>query len=227
MISVIVPQWGHSALTRACVQTFLQTHPEGYEVLVVDDGSGPEDVDAIRALRSDRVRVLFQNHRGVSSAWNLGAVAASGGVLVFLNNDVLSQGPWLHRLVQPILQGRAELTGVAWRNETGVRGLQAGPWVTSRFLQGWCWAVRAETFHQLGRIDETMTCYWSDTDFQLRLIKDRGEDVRVCVNDLPIRHHGHQTTKMMADRRQTWCQDRNEFLRKWSLNNETAAVADL
>src|SRR5690606_2251566 len=111
----------------------------------------------------------------------------TGDVLLFLNNDTRTQGPWLTALVSPLFGASSTahddppglpppptlMTGVRRRREPELpRSLprDAG----SLLLEGWCFAVRRETFLELGGFDERLRLYYSDTDFQCRLLQRGG-----------------------------------------------------
>ena len=89
---------------------------------------------------------------------------------------------------------------------------------TEQFLQGWCVAVSRDDFCDLGGFDEAMSLYWSDTDFQARLLKSHGADHTklAAVSQLPLRHQSHQTTRHLSDRRRIWRDNRETFIRKWA-----------
>ncbi len=76
-----------------------------HELLVVDNGSTPEDMLYLRQLaeRDARVVVLSgHGNVGFARAANLGARSASGDVLVFLNPDAFLQPDCVARLVAEI-----------------------------------------------------------------------------------------------------------------------------
>lgn len=80
-----------------------QTHPPG-EVIVADDGSTDRTADV---AERGRVTVLRLEHRGPALARNVGAEAASGEVLVFLDGDMRCAPEFVERLVAPIAAGEA------------------------------------------------------------------------------------------------------------------------
>lgn len=219
--TIVIPQHGRSELTRACVASLRRTEPDAGPILIVDDGSpGHESPDAI-AADFDGVVVCRRPHRGVTAAWN-GALRTIGSrFVVFLNNDVVAEGPFLRRLIGPLESGAASMTGPALRTEGNLPEplLRALP--TRTFLQGWCLAAESGLLRAVGGFDESLRLYWSDTDLQLRLFQRRGRPSRpiVCVPGLPLRHLGHRTTRHVADRRRIWSQDRAAFVRKWATEN--------
>src|SRR5436853_333315 len=87
-VSCIVPVFqGERYLRDAIASILAQTSPP-FEVIVVDDGSSDRSV-AIAESFGPPIRVLRQDHRGVSAARNHGVRAARGALLAFLDADDL------------------------------------------------------------------------------------------------------------------------------------------
>lgn len=74
------------------------------EVIVVDDGS--TDCTARIAYREEAL-VITTQQRGPARARNLGAWAASGDILVFLDGDMSASRTFIDRLTEPIMAGKA------------------------------------------------------------------------------------------------------------------------
>lgn len=84
--SVIIPAYNSAAtLARAVESVDAQSWP-AHEIIVVDDGSTDDTLQIARGF-GDRVQVLHQSNAGVSAARNLGAEAATGNWLAFLDAD--------------------------------------------------------------------------------------------------------------------------------------------
>jgi len=216
--TLIIPQYNHSNLTRDCLRSLTQWESAPVEVVVVDDGSTPQCRAQIESLSLPHMKVVAQPHTGVSAAWNRGAAAATSSYLVFLNNDTLFHGPVIQRLLAPLRSGLALLAGSSIRRETALPKSILRELPTEQFLQGWCVAVSRDDFCDLGGFDEAMSLYWSDTDFQARLLKSHGVDHTklAAVSQLPLRHQSHQTTRHLSDRRRIWRDNRETFIRKWA-----------
>ena len=87
-ISAVVPTRNRPSQTVEAVKSILsQTRPPD-EVIVVDDGSTDDTVDAIERLGGD-VTVIRREQAGVSAARNAGIEAASGEWIAFLDSDDL------------------------------------------------------------------------------------------------------------------------------------------
>ncbi len=86
MISVVLPTFNRAwtlakALDSALAQDYLNR-----EIIVVDDGS----TDGTRELLAgykDKIRVLFQDNKGVSAARNLGIRESRGSFIALLDSD--------------------------------------------------------------------------------------------------------------------------------------------
>jgi hypothetical protein len=85
-ISVVIPTHERPSMVVRAVASAL-AQPAVREVIVVDDGSGPEVAAAVRDVRDKRVRFLRQDQGGGCRARNLGARHATADWLVFLDDD--------------------------------------------------------------------------------------------------------------------------------------------
>ena len=97
--SIVIPVYGQFAHTLACLRA-LAAHPPAtpFEVIVVDDGSRDETVDALPHITGVRYHRRAANG-GFIAACNDGASLARGETLVFLNNDTVPQPGWLDALL--------------------------------------------------------------------------------------------------------------------------------
>lgn len=232
-VTVIVPQFGSCHLTEQCVRTFRAAHVLGPHLLVVDDGTPPAELAPHRWRLQMNAELLERTHAGVTAAWNAGLEASRSRWLVFLNNDVVTHGPWLQSLLAPLVAGQAELTGVAWRVERHLPTV-ASPAVASRsrfaerrLLVGWCFAIARERLLALGGFDPALELYFSDTDLQLRLRESSQlTEPLGCIEALPLGHCGHQTAHRLPDQRHQWSRDRQRFQQKWRRHWNVAALLD-
>ena len=88
-ISVIVPFYNVEAYLEECLDSILGQDFDGFEVLLVDDGS-PDGSRAIAeryAARDPRVRIITRENGGLGAARNTGVRAARGRFLTFVDSD--------------------------------------------------------------------------------------------------------------------------------------------
>jgi GT2 family glycosyltransferase len=215
--TIIVPQHNRPELTIACVQSLRAHERADWPVIVVDDGSCGDALNRTRAALSDAV-ILSQPHRGVTAAWNLGVRSVSTPFVVLLNNDVVATGPWVRQLLRPLLREEALLSGIELREERAVSPRVLSALGLRQFLAGWCFAFSARVFDAVGGFDERLRLYFSDTDFQARVIRDCGQENNRLIfqTGLPLRHAAHRSTRDLSDRHAIWLRDRAQFIGKWT-----------
>ena len=88
-LSVVIPVHNEGPRLSACLSRLLASDYEGFEVIVVDDGSNDDTVEAARQF-DVRLHCL-STCRGPAAARNAGAKIAEGDYLVFIDADV-----WVH-----------------------------------------------------------------------------------------------------------------------------------
>lgn len=93
--SVVVPTYNHAHFLATALQTVLTQTVSVREVIVVDDGSTDNTAEVL-AQFGGRIHTISQKNRGVAAARNVGAAAASGEILAFLDADDL----WLPRKLE-------------------------------------------------------------------------------------------------------------------------------
>ena len=88
-VSVIIPIYNVEGYVSKCLESLLsQTFPD-FEVLCIDDASADHSVRVIREFqqKDPRIRLLQQEHAGVSAARNLGIANARGEYIAFVDGD--------------------------------------------------------------------------------------------------------------------------------------------
>lgn len=99
-VSIVILNWNNALFTRACLDSIWR-HTAGvkYEIVLVDNGSRPDDFWQL-VSKPGKFRILrAQENRFFSEGNNLGAEDARGEFLVFLNNDVTITPNWLNALL--------------------------------------------------------------------------------------------------------------------------------
>jgi N-acetylglucosaminyl-diphospho-decaprenol L-rhamnosyltransferase len=135
-VSAIVVTHHTGQPLELCLRS-LFAEPWVDEVVIVDNGNPPDVESSLRALQADRRDVtLIQGHGnvGFSRGCNLGAVAARGAYLLFVNPDVVLHRGAVERMVQAgqgaaspwIVGGR--LLDRKGREQRGARRELLTPW---------------------------------------------------------------------------------------------------
>jgi len=221
-LSVVVVTWGELALTRRCLDTLFgcTTHPN-FEVIVVDNASPDGTVAYLQHLATQRPNLtVIANDRnlGFAAANNQGLAAATGDVLVLLNNDTeLARGWQLPLLAHLTDQGiglvgpRSDNVGNEARIATHPVG-HAEPqfWTDDLYrrhrgecfdihmLAMFCLAMRRDTHERIGPLDEGYGIGMFEDDDYAERARQLGLRV-VCANDAFVRHVGQGSFRRLIE----------------------------
>lgn len=88
IVSVIIPSYNRGWILEDAVDSVLSQDFYDFELIVVDDGSEDNTPD-ILASYGNRIKVIKQKNKGVSSARNKGITSSSGNYIAFLDSDDL------------------------------------------------------------------------------------------------------------------------------------------
>lgn len=101
MISVIIPTYNSGKYITRCVNSILNQSYTDTEIIIIDDGSTDNTKQIVTENYSDntRIRYVYQNNSGVSSARNNGLALAKGEYLVFVDSDDYAEPSYLQRLL--------------------------------------------------------------------------------------------------------------------------------
>jgi glycosyltransferase involved in cell wall biosynthesis len=122
-LSVIIPTYNRSlSLKRLLDSLSAQSYPyEGWEAIIVDDGSVDPGYDAV--LNHDypfKLHTIYQANQGAAQARNAGATQSEAKILIFLDDDIVVQPDFLVNIVQAHRQfDRAMIMGTFLLCSTG------------------------------------------------------------------------------------------------------------
>ena len=103
-----MPSYDRAHYLGAAMQSVFEQTFEDFELIVVDDGSTDGTQDLLRQVRDDRLRILGQDHQGISTAVNTGIQAAQGTYIARLDSDDVWLPEMLAILV-PVLDEQPEI----------------------------------------------------------------------------------------------------------------------
>ena len=100
VVSIIIPVYGQCDYTLRCLASIADYPPAApFEVIIVDDCSTDDSIEVLRRVQNIRLIGNSEN-KGFIRVCNIGASAAFGRYLYFLNNDTVVTLGWLDELVR-------------------------------------------------------------------------------------------------------------------------------
>jgi GT2 family glycosyltransferase len=101
-VSVVIPTCNRPDDLRRCLAALrLQRRIRPCEIVVIDNRPGPASPTTAVLREFPDVRVIEESRPGLSYARNAGFAAASGDILIAIDDDVVVPDGWLERLVAP------------------------------------------------------------------------------------------------------------------------------
>lgn len=239
--SIIIPAYNRVDYTFQCLRSLMrEVDLRRHEIIVVDDGSEDGTARLLSHLRSAVRAVGGGENRGFVHACNLGAEAARGRYLVFLNNDTLARPGWLEHLVRTAEEDPSvgavgsmlvypdgtlqEAGGVVWRDGSAWNYGRGEDAAESRFRYardadycgGASLLVRKSLFDSLGGFDERYApAYYEDVDLCFGV---RSLGFRVVYQPMSrVVHYegGTAGTDLQAGVKQYQRLNRAKFYAKW------------
>ncbi|HTK16976.1 MAG TPA: glycosyltransferase [Acidimicrobiia bacterium] len=199
-ISIVIPCYDGVEHTRVCLETLGRVITPGLacEVIVVDDASSDGTQRYLRdAARDNEWLHVLRNDRneGYLESVNRGAEAATGEILVFLNNDTISFTSWISALAGTFRRfpdagvvggkllypdGRVqEAGGMVFRDGSAAKFGAFDPALTAPlynfvrdvdYCSGALLATPRALFEELGGFDAAYAPgYYEDTDYCFRV----------------------------------------------------------
>jgi GT2 family glycosyltransferase/glycosyltransferase involved in cell wall biosynthesis len=255
-VSVVILNYNKPDLTRTCLERlWANTSGRRYEIIVVDNGSTPENVAPLRNVPGPMRLLRLDINRFFGEGNNIGAELARGTYVLFLNNDAFVTPGWLEPLVgrleqEPLLggvgprflypDGRVQEAG-AFIGPDGVAvqvgkfGVYASDDVEEDHVVDYCSAacflMRRDFFLEIGGFEYAYEpAYYEDVDLCLK-IAARGLFVGYCSQShvVHIENATSSTHREGLGLHNIIDVNRQQFLRGWGerLAARDAAVASL
>lgn len=236
-LSVVIPVYNAPAELRVCLASLERTALKGYELILVDNASGPETRRLISARRG-AVKIRNRSNLGFAKAVNQGLAAASGDYIAVVNSDVAffdgglqglaacldsdplagAVGPLTNRTVgvqRVVLEPALEKSADSLKTFAQAMRLKfPGDSFEVHRLVGFCFMLRREAYLSVGRLDERFVtgCY-EDIDYSLRL-RQAGWKLKVA-KDVFVWHRHHASFSGHEHFHSCAVKNREVFVDKW------------
>ena len=101
-VSIVIPHWNNVDVLSECLESFSTTDFDSVETIVVDNASTDNSVASVRSNYPNVKLIENDKNYGYAGGCNIGAEAASGDFLIFLNNDTVQEKDWISNLIKTI-----------------------------------------------------------------------------------------------------------------------------
>lgn len=221
LLSVVIPTMNKVALLRQTLAALAHQVPEPdgpWEIVVVNDGSTDATAEFLATQdqwRNPQLRTVSPPQNvGRARARNLGAQAAQGTYLLFLDDDIVAPPDLVSAHLKVLAEHpgwgtigyavtAAELVDAPHFHYLDTRGaarLPAGP-APGRYFVTQNAAVPRETFLAVGGFDEGFSAYgFEDMEVAFRLEDQGGLRFRALPKPVPRHVHHHTFAEYFAKR---------------------------
>jgi GT2 family glycosyltransferase len=244
-VSIIILNWNKSALTLKCLDGIRHTPiSNSYETIIVDNGSAPHELEHLKAgLDASSVLISLDRNMFFGGGCNIGAKAARGTFLLFLNNDVLvtpgsvdglvaqyrssfSPGAIGPKFLYPnghLQEAGAFVLASGWTFQQGKGGSQPdqhfarGVHIVD-YCSAACLLMKRDTFVTYGGFDPIFEpAYFEDVDLCFRL---RANGLYTYyASDITVYHEEQATSAALWSREEFLAinvTNHRKFLQRWS-----------
>ena len=193
-VSVVIPTFNGAALLETCLRSLLAQRYAPIELIVVDGGSTDGSSELVRRMAPTAMLVDAPGNPGFAAACNLGVEAASGELLVILNNDTELEPDAIGQMVRvtslrperlaavnamtrradlhPVIDSFGVIVGMYGFGIPRYAGfIDFGQFAqeTELFSASFtCVMIPRVAWELIGRLDERYGYYYEDVDWSLR-----------------------------------------------------------
>ncbi|MGV8941723.1 MAG: glycosyltransferase [Lysobacter sp.] len=246
-ISVVVLTYNNLAFTKACLKS-IEVHSDyrNLEVIVVDNASSDGTVDFLAEWEAEnsagghaRRVILNQDNLGFAAGNNVGLAAATGDVLLMLNNDTFVTPGWVRTLhshlkrnvqlglVGPVTnnignEARIDISYVDMAQMVEQAGyytrMHAGLAIPMQTLAFFCVMMPRAVYDSVGGLDEAFGLGFFEDDDYCRRVQQAGWQIE-CAEDVFVHHELSASFNQVGADKKKELFDRNKAMyeSKWGL----------
>ncbi|GAB1545033.1 glycosyltransferase [Scytonema sp. NUACC21] len=182
-VSVVIPAYNAMPYLRETMESVLNQTFNGFEVIVVNDGSLDETENWVSQIQDSRVKLISQENQGLAGARNTGILHAKGEYIAFLDADdtweptklekqacILDRNPEVGLVYTWVayINEQSQSTGKVFKNQS-----EGNVWkqLTEHNIVecGSVAMVRRTCFEDCGVFDRNLGSYVEDWDMWLRI----------------------------------------------------------
>lgn len=207
MISVVIPSYNRRDCVLALLKDVYAQKGVEMEVIVVDDRSPDDSVEAIRREFPQVTLLVNEKNGGPAVTRNRGIRAAKGDIVVGFDSDVTIPDEHLLSKVEARFKALPKVTGLAfrlfkpdgksedtprWWHPVPIESYADKEFFTSYF-SGTAYAFRREELVKAGMYPEILYMHYEEVELAFRII-DQGGSILHCP-ELVALHHANEVSR--------------------------------
>lgn len=204
LISTIIVTFNSEKWIENCVNSLITQHSDfKQEIIIVDNNSTDNTVNIIEREFASKIKLIKSSNIGFGAGNNLGVKHAQGDYLFFVNPDTVAAKNSLAILINPLVNENVvttpkitilnnedkintcgnllHFTGFGFVNHFEAASKDFTEDFTVPAISGAAFAMRKETFIDLGMFDEDFFLYMEDSELSWRINKAK-LPVLCCTN---------------------------------------------
>jgi len=212
-VSIIILSYNNKKYLQALIRSLEITITKDCELVIVDNNSNKVTRNYLEKYKKEQNKyriILLDKNIGYSAGNNIGAKAAKGEHLVFLNNDMVVCHRWLQPLLKELKKRNTGIVGAKLLfpdkkiQHAGLstffnmypfsrkyrvpqeKDMEKTP-VKVMAVTGACLGIRKDLFHKVGGFDERFKLVFQDLDLCYKVLK-KGKNV-VYRPDAKLYHY--------------------------------------
>ncbi len=245
LVSIVIPVYNKLEFTKKCLESISRNSADSnYEIIVVDNASTDGTGDYLRGLARTGAAirpVINTQNLGFVGACNLGARAARGEYVLFLNNDTQVQAKWLSSLVD-LAEKKGDCGAVGSKlvypdgrlqEAGGIIFADGNGWNYGKggnphepkynyvrevdYISGASLMIRKKLLDEIGGFDERYApAYYEDTDLCFE-VRKRGYKVYYQPHSVVVHYEGMTAgTNLNEGFKKYQTINKPKFVEKWS-----------
>jgi len=219
MISAIIPSKNNDETLDACLESVVNSLPYDKEVIVVD-GHSTDSTPKILAKYRDKIKVVYDEGKGLGRARNVGVKNAKYDIIAFVDSDVICAKDHFLRILDYFKEhpdvGAVDTDGVHPRAGTNIQKMESLFFESvERYyprqlnLRGWSIALRRSAFDAVGG-------FWrgggEDNEFSYKL---RAKGIKMATVKTESWHMQRRTLIGLLKEMRLWGRDAAYFYHVW------------
>ncbi len=241
-LSIVILSFNNWTYTEKCIDSIFRNTTGNFEIVLVDNASGPETRKSLENFSSNpNIKLIFNNENyGFGKGNNIGLATTSGEYIILLNNDTIVTPGWAETLIHRIDNPKVGLVGPVTNsigNEAKVdvcydpEDLQdleekaaeyttkhKGMYLEVENIAAFCWIMKRKTYEQIGGFDERFgKAFFEDDDYCLR-VKKAG--LKILIAEDVFVHHFHSASTGPLDNpgtKELFLENKKKFEDKWGI----------